>query len=68
MLSRDDLVYYERRAEEEIACAQSAATADAVQAHYRLATLYLDRIYPAANDDAAADGGLNAPAAPTRLP
>ena len=68
MLSHDDILYFERRAEEEIALAQAAVTAHAVQAHYRLATLYLDRIYPAANDDAAAGSELSAPAAPTRRP
>ncbi len=68
MLSHDDILYFERRAEEEIALAQAAATAHAVQAHYRLATLYLDRIYPAANDDAAEGSELSAPAAPTPRP
>ena len=41
----DDLAYYERRAEIEIELAQRAAHARAVQAHYELASFYLDRVH-----------------------
>jgi hypothetical protein len=44
-MAREDRDYYERRAESEIALAQSATHASAVRAHYELATAYLDRIY-----------------------
>lgn len=44
-MSGDDLAYLQRRAEEEIALAQRAAHASAVQAHYQLAAAYLDRIH-----------------------
>ena len=41
----EDKDYFERRAEAEIAMAQSATHASVVRAHYELATAYLDRIY-----------------------
>ena len=41
----DDLEYYEQRAEAEIELAQHAEDSRAVQAHYQLASFYLDRIY-----------------------
>ena len=41
----DDLEYYERRAEQEIELAQQADHNGAVQAHYQLATAYLDMIH-----------------------
>ncbi len=41
----NDIDYYERRAEDQIALAQRAVTPAAVQAHYQLAAAYLDRIY-----------------------
>ena len=41
----DDLDYYERRAEAEIALAQRAQHYRAVRAHYELASAYLDRIH-----------------------
>ena len=41
----DDLDYYERRAEAEIELAQRSLDARAVQAHYELANIYLDRIH-----------------------
>jgi hypothetical protein len=44
-MSTDELDYYERRAEEEIARAQQAEHAYAVKAHYELASAYLDRIH-----------------------
>ena len=48
----DDVDYYQRRAEQEIALAQNAQDNRAVQAHYELASAYLDRIHPG---DAEAD-------------
>ena len=45
-MSRDDSLYFERRAEQEIQLAQHASDTRAVQAHYQLASAYLDRIYP----------------------
>ena len=44
-MAAEDLHYYERRAEAEIALAQRAEDTRAVQAHYQLASHYLDRIY-----------------------
>jgi len=44
-MSGDDVAYFQRRAEDEIAMAQRAAHARAVQAHYQLASAYLDRIH-----------------------
>jgi hypothetical protein len=44
-MSQDDRDYYERRAETEIALAQQASHKAAVQAHYELASAYLDRIH-----------------------
>lgn len=49
----DDIDYFERRAEAQIALAQQAVNPRVVQAHYQLATSYLDRIYGA--PDASAD-------------
>lgn len=45
MLSRDDMTYFERRAEAEIEAAQRASHSKAVQAHYSLASAYLDRVH-----------------------
>ena len=47
-MSPDDRDYYEGRAEAEIALAQRAEHACAVQAHYELASFYLERIHGAA--------------------
>lgn len=44
-MSREELDYYERRAEAEIELAQRAKHARAVQVHYELASAYLDRIH-----------------------
>ena len=49
-MAADELAYFEQRAEAEIALAQRAEDARAVQAHYELASAYLDRIY---GEDAA---------------
>ena len=45
MVPSEELNYYESRAEAEIALAQQAEHARAVQAHYELASAYLDRIH-----------------------
>jgi hypothetical protein len=52
-METDDLSYYEQRAEAEIEMAQRARDSRAVQAHYRLATIYLDRIHPQESPDAS---------------
>ena len=44
-MAGDDLDYFEQRAEAEIALAQRAGDERVVQAHYELASAYLDRIY-----------------------
>jgi hypothetical protein len=44
-MSPEDRLYFERRAEAEIEAARRAQHAAVVQAHYQLATHYLDRIY-----------------------
>ena len=44
-MAAQDLEYYEQRAEAEIVLAQRARDSRAVQAHYELATSYLDKIY-----------------------
>ena len=44
-MSGDELIYYQSRAEAEIEAAQRAVHARAVQAHYQLASAYLDRIH-----------------------
>ena len=45
MTPTDSVEYYERRAEDHVALAQRALNGQAVQAHYELASAYLDRIY-----------------------
>jgi hypothetical protein len=54
-MSQEEQDYYERRAEAEIALAQTAAHRRAVQAHYELASAYLDRIH---GDEPRAPKGL----------
>jgi hypothetical protein len=44
-MSGDDLIYFQRRAEDEIELAQRATHHRVVQAHYALASAYLDRIH-----------------------
>jgi hypothetical protein len=44
-MPQEDLNYYERRAEAEIQLAQRSPSTRAVQAHYQLATAYLDKIH-----------------------
>jgi hypothetical protein len=45
-MSHDDESYFEKRAEQEIELAQRANDHRAVQAHYQLASAYLDKIHP----------------------
>lgn len=52
-MSDDDRVYFERRAEQEIACAQRSSNRHAVAVHYALSELYLARV--AAADDGRGD-------------
>ena len=44
-MSREEEDYYQRRAEAEIELAQRADCPRVVQAHYQLASAYLDRIH-----------------------
>jgi hypothetical protein len=44
-MPRDEIEYYQLRAEAEIELAQQASHSRAVQAHYQLAAAYLDRIH-----------------------
>lgn len=44
-MSREDATYFERRAETQIQLAQKSNDTRVVQAHYELASAYLDRIY-----------------------
>ena len=54
-MSQNDHDYYQRRAEAEIELAQQARHKAAVQAHYELASAYLDRIH---GDTPKSSGGL----------
>jgi hypothetical protein len=54
-MSLEEQEYYQRRAEAEIALAQRARHRAAVQAHYELASAYLDRIH---GDEPRSSGGL----------
>ncbi len=42
----DDPCYYQRRAEDHVRLAQQSLNSRVVQVHYKLATCYLDRLYP----------------------
>jgi hypothetical protein len=44
-MTRDDILYYSRRAEAELTRAQRATHPAAVRAHYVIANHYLDRVY-----------------------
>lgn len=44
----DTRIYYQQRAEEELELAQQAVRTDVVQAHCRLAELYLDQVFATA--------------------
>ena len=54
-MSQEEQEYLERRAEAELALAQAAEHKRAVQAHYELASAYLDRIH---GDEPRSEGGL----------
>ena len=54
-MSQEEQEYFERRAEAELELAQAAAHRRAVQAHYELASAYLDRIH---GDEPRSEGGL----------
>jgi hypothetical protein len=54
-MSQEEQEYFERRAEAELALAQQAEHGRAVQAHYELASAYLDRVH---GDDPRSEGGL----------
>jgi hypothetical protein len=54
-MSHEELNYYQRRAETEIALAQQASHQAVVRAHYELAAAYLDRIH---GDAPRSTGGL----------
>ena len=43
-MSKDDIGYFQRRAEYELESAQQATHPDVVAAHYQLANAYLERI------------------------
>ena len=51
-MSEEDREYFYRRAVEEIAKAQACVEEEAVQFHYTLGGLYLDRVFGEAGDDA----------------
>lgn len=57
-MSPEDHDYFQRRAEAEIELAQRARHQRVVQAHYELASAYLDRIHADAADPAAARTAL----------
>jgi hypothetical protein len=52
-MSREDIEYFQQRAELQIELAQRAENPSVVQAHYQLASAYLDRIEGAAPKAAA---------------
>lgn len=54
-MSQEEQEYYERRAEAELELAQASEHSRAVQAHYELASAYLDRIH---GDEPKSAGGL----------
>lgn len=43
-MADDDLEYFQRRAEQEIAAAQWSATTEVVAIHYALSEMYLERL------------------------
>lgn len=53
-MSEDDKAYFYRRAEEEIARAQSSADGKIVSFHYHLAGFYLDLVFGGGADAAGA--------------
>ena len=54
-MSHEEREYLERRAEAELTLAQAAGHGRVVQAHYELASAYLDRIH---GDEPKSEGGL----------
>ena len=54
-MSQEEREYYERRAEAEIGLAQQARHRRVVQAHYELASAYLDRIH---GEEPRSSGGI----------
>ncbi|MBV8688090.1 MAG: hypothetical protein JOZ90_00525 [Alphaproteobacteria bacterium] len=54
-MSDEEALYYQQRAEAEVALAQQARHRRAVQAHYELAAAYLDRVH---GDSPKSAGGL----------
>ena len=54
-MSQEEREYFERRAEAELELAQAAAHDRVVQAHYELASAYLDRVH---GDEPKSEGGL----------
>jgi hypothetical protein len=54
-MSHEDQDYFERRAEDEIRLAQQADHQKVVQAHYELASAYLDRLH---GETPKSDGGF----------
>ena len=51
----DDTDYFAARAEAEIKAASDADSTAACQAHYRMAEVYLDRLYPPSEREAGED-------------
>lgn len=62
-MSRDEAVYFQKRAEEELEKAQRADHPGIVQAHYDLAGYYLDLLY---GDGTGPPGDPSGPAFPPR--
>jgi len=54
-MAQEDTDYFQTRAEAEIELAQQAQHQRAVQAHYELASAYLDRIH---GEEPRSEGGL----------
>jgi hypothetical protein len=54
-MSHEEQNYLERRAEDELRLAQQAGNRRAVQAHYELASAYLDRLH---GETPKSSGGL----------
>jgi hypothetical protein len=49
VMSRDDILYYSRRAEAELDRAQNATHPAAARAHQVIASHYIDRVYGSAD-------------------
>lgn len=57
VLSDEDRAYFERRAEEEVVCACFSRDPRAVEFHYQLAELYLEKLYGGPTDTFSDEGG-----------